>query len=231
MRPTLVFDVLETLVDLAGLDEAFARGFGDARVRRDWFDGVLHRIFTVTITGEYVPFDELAAASLRVLEAERRVQLDDMTRRRILEGLQHLPPHPDAEPALARLQHAGFEMHALSNGMQRATEAVLRNAGLHPYFVGVQSAELSETYKPKANVYRNALAHIDVSPHDTLYVAAHEWDVVGARTFGMPAAFIARGGRVLDPARPHAIAVVPDLAALAEKLIFFPLTTLAGGVA
>jgi 2-haloacid dehalogenase len=227
MRPTLVFDVIETLVDLRALDEVFVQGFGDVAARAEWFDRLLHLAFTSTIAGRFVPFDELAAAALRRIEARRGTHLDDMTRRRILSGLEGLPPHQDAVAALQRLQETGFLMHALSNGTQHGTEALLRKAGIDRYFVSVQSAELSEAYKPKAQVYRNALSSIDVAPGDVIYVTAHDWDAEGAHAFGMHVAFVSRGGDVLDPeARAPAI-VADDLGGVAERLIFFPLTSMA----
>jgi 2-haloacid dehalogenase len=230
MRPALVFDVLETLVDLRGLEPSFARGFGEGGVRAEWFDALLHLVFTATITAAYEPFDALAAAALRIVERAHATTLDDMTRRSILEGLGTLPAHPDAVPALERLQDAGFLLHALSNETQKATDAVLRAAGLHRFFITVQSAEFSESYKPKAQVYRNALAHIDVSPRESVYVSAHPWDVAGARSFGMPSAFVARGA-VLDPEAEQPAIVAAELGAVADKLIYFPLTTLAASSA
>lgn len=226
MRPILVFGVLGTLLDLGALDAPFARGFGEPAVRREWFDLVLRLAFTAVIAGEFRPFDVLAAAALRMLEARRGTKLDDMTRRRILEGLASLPAYPDAAPALERLQQAGFEMHALSNGTQRATEEALVAAGVSRFFTGVQSAEQSEEYKPKTQVYRNALTRIDVAPRDAVLVSAHAWDVAGARGLGMRAAFVARPGEVLDPGQEPPQIVAADLGGVADRLIFFPLTSL-----
>jgi 2-haloacid dehalogenase len=225
MRPVLVFDVIETLVDLRALDEAFVDGFGNAGARAEWFDRLLHLTFTATITQRFAPFDELAAQALRIVEARRETRVSDMTRRRILCGLEELPPHPDVTPALERLADAGFLMHALSNGTQEATVTLLRNARLHRYFVSVQSAELSEAYKPKAQVYRNALARIDASPTGVFYVTAHDWDLAGALAFGMHGAFVARDGAVLDPAAHRPGIVAADVGGVAEALIFFPVTS------
>ena len=56
MRTTVVFDVNETLLDLAALDEHFERIFGDAAVRSRWFALVLRNAMTLTITGDYADF-------------------------------------------------------------------------------------------------------------------------------------------------------------------------------
>ena len=40
-KRVLLFDVNETLLDMAALDSHFVRLFGDARVRREWFTTML----------------------------------------------------------------------------------------------------------------------------------------------------------------------------------------------
>ena len=49
----LVFDVNETLLDLGALDPHFARVFGDAAVRREWFATMLQSALLLTVTGPY----------------------------------------------------------------------------------------------------------------------------------------------------------------------------------
>ena len=50
MKRVCVFDVNETLLDLAALDTLFERVFGDASVRRLWFNQMLQSAFVATIT-------------------------------------------------------------------------------------------------------------------------------------------------------------------------------------
>ena len=67
----LVFDVNETLLDLAALDPHFARVFGDAAVRREWFATMLQSALLLTVTGPYFDFGSHFRAAL-ALTAERR---------------------------------------------------------------------------------------------------------------------------------------------------------------
>jgi len=53
MPRLLVFDVNETLLDLAALDAPFEQVFGDASVRRAWFAEVLRSAFVSVITDRY----------------------------------------------------------------------------------------------------------------------------------------------------------------------------------
>jgi hypothetical protein len=53
MARVCVFDVNETLLDLAALDPHFERAFGDADVRRAWFLQLLQSALVATVTGAY----------------------------------------------------------------------------------------------------------------------------------------------------------------------------------
>lgn len=226
MRPTLIFDVIGTLLDPAVLDEYFLRGFGDGEARGAWQRTILEFAFTTTIINRYRPFDDLAYAALRAIETQRGVELDDHTRGAILVGLRALPPYPDVHDALTRLREGGFTLHAFANETLGAAEEQLARAGLLELFASVQAAGESETYKPKEQVYRSALTFIDVRPVDAMLVSAHGWDVAGALAFGMRAAFVARRGEVLDPRGPQPQLIARDLGEVADRVLFFPVTTL-----
>ena len=70
MRRVQVFDVNETLLDLAALDPHFQRIFGDAGVRVAWFEQMIQSALVVTVTGVYHLFGSLAMAALE-MTAER----------------------------------------------------------------------------------------------------------------------------------------------------------------
>ena len=58
----------------------------------------------------------------------------------------------------------------------------------------ILSAELARTYKPDAAVYLTAAGLLDVAPEQVLMVAAHKWDLDGARAAGLRTAFLDRPG-------------------------------------
>ena len=58
-----VFDVNETLLDLAALDEFFADLTGAPEARREWFGLLIHSALTLTAARRYRPFGEIAAVS------------------------------------------------------------------------------------------------------------------------------------------------------------------------
>ncbi len=215
----LLFDVNETLLDLAALDPLFVATFGDAAVRRDWFAESLRLAFVSTLVGRASDFAAIGQAALR-LSAERHglppsaVPVADLAAR-----MRALPPHPDVPDALARLRAAGFTLAALTNNPPAVLAAQLDHAGLAPLFDHALSAADSGRLKPAPDPYRMALARFALPAETVLFVAAHGWDIAGAAAAGLPTAFIARPGQDLDPLAPPPAFVTPDVAALADELL------------
>jgi 2-haloacid dehalogenase len=63
MAPVCVFDVNETLLDLAALDGEFERLFGDRGVRVTWFGQLLQSAMVATITDRYRDFGTVGRAA------------------------------------------------------------------------------------------------------------------------------------------------------------------------
>src|SRR4029453_19662570 len=95
----------------------------------------------------------------------------------------------------------------------------LGHAGPLDAFEAVLSADAVRRLKPAPEPYRMAATRLGVAPADVLLVAAHAWDVAGARAAGCQAAFVARPGKVLDPLPDPPDLVVPDLDDLATRLL------------
>jgi 2-haloacid dehalogenase len=212
-----VFDVNETLLDMAALDPFFERTFGDAAVRREWFGQMLQLALTATITGEYRPFGEHAIAALEMLGARRGASVGDDERAAVREGMTSLPAHADVRPALERLRAGGVRLATLTNSTAEVAEAQLQFAGIRDLFEASLSADSVRCLKPAPQPYRYAAGRLEVPPESMLLVAAHGWDVAGAMAAGARGAFVARPGMVPDP-RDRPDMVVADLGELADRL-------------
>ena len=219
MPPTIVFDVNETLLDLKGLDPAFRRLFGDDTARPEWFGRLLQLALVVTITDTYRDFRTLAGEALDVVAGQRRVELNDRARSSILEGIAHLPPHPEVSAALDRLRSAGAQLAALTKSPPATVEAQLTNAGLIDRFDRVMSVESPRRFKPHPAPYQMAADEIGTEPSNLWMVAAHDWDVAGAMGVGFRGAFIARPGQGYASGYPAPDLGGADLTEVAGALI------------
>jgi 2-haloacid dehalogenase len=217
VKRVCVFDVNETLLDLAALDPLFERAFGDASVRQLWFNQLLQSAFVSNITDAYVTFGEVAEAALGMTEERRGVSVSDEDRREILGGLRELPPHPEVPGSLDRLRDAGFRLATLTNSTQEVADAQVRNAGLGDRFEMVLSADAAKRLKPAPAPYRMAARALGIPEHGLRLVAAHAWDVAGAMRAGCAAAFVAR--QPFDPLVEKPDVVGADLCEVADGII------------
>jgi 2-haloacid dehalogenase len=114
---------------------------------------------------------------------------DEAARQRLVRAWHRLPAWDDSAEGLARLG-SRYIVTALSNGGFALLTNLVKAAGLP--FDCVLSAELARAYKPAPGPYLTAAALLDVSPAEILMVAAHKWDLDGARNAGLRTAFLSR---------------------------------------
>lgn len=219
MPRLIVFDVNETLLDLAALDLHFEKAFGDAAVRQQWFSEMLRAAFIATITKSYTDFGVLGKAALEMTATRQGVTLSDADRDAILGGMRQLPPHPEVPAALQRLHDAGVRMAALTNSTKAVADVQLTHAGLYPLFEQVLSVDAIQTLKPALEVYHMAAEKLGVPASQLRLVAAHDWDITGAMRAGWAGAFVARPGKMLGPLSEQPDIIGPDLDAVVTQIL------------
>lgn len=207
----------ETLLDLAALDPHFERVFGDASVRKLWFNQLLQSALVATVTDAYTTFGEIGAAALQMTAERQSVELSDEDKQSILGGMRELPPHPEVADGLDRLRNAGFRLAALTNSTQEVAEAQLEYAGLTGKFEQILSADTAKRIKPAPAPYRMAARSLGVPEREIRLVAAHAWDVAGAMRAGCAAAFVAR--QPFDPLVERPDVMGADLSEVADRII------------
>jgi 2-haloacid dehalogenase len=219
IRPALLlFDVNQTLLDLAPLQAAIRAVLPGADSPRLWFTATLQHAMAMSLAGRHAPLPEIGAAVLRMLAEGKGVTLSQADAAAALRALTRLPAHPDVAPALARLRAAGLRTAALSNSSTAGLRAQLAHAGLAPLLDAAFSVEEIGIYKPHPRVYLEAVRRMRATPAETMLVAAHGWDVAGAAWAGLQCAFVGRDGERPFPLAPAPTLEVPDLGALADLL-------------
>lgn len=217
-RRVIVFDVIETLLDLRALAPKFERTFGDVAALDQWFGQMLQSAFAITVAQGYSDFGVVAKSALTMTSEKRGVVLTDRGIAELLGGIRSLPPHPDSADGLQVLRDAGFRLAALTNSAPKVLEAQVSSAGLKDYFEQLLSVEAVRQFKPAPAVYRSAADSMGVSIAEIRMVAAHSWDVGGAMRAGCAAAFVARPGMVLDPLFDRPDIVGRDLREVARAI-------------
>jgi 2-haloacid dehalogenase len=220
MRPSvLVFDVNETLLDLSSLGSRFSSIFGDTHPQGEWFARMLHGSLVANHVGAYRPFEMIGVEALMAVAKRRGLDVEESQAMRIVGAMTELPAHPDVIPALERVVDAGFRTAALTNGSTRTANAQIENAGLHVFIQMVISVDQVGRFKPDPMPYRHAADLMEVMIDQTMLVAAHDWDVVGALSAGAQAAYISRPRSVWSLPDPLPVISAPDLGGIADALI------------
>ena len=195
-RPALlVFDVNETLSDMAPLRQRFAAVGAPTGLMGVWFAGLLRDGFALTATGDNEAFADLAAEGLRL--TFHGVSLDrpvDAAVKHVMEGLPTLGVHPDVVDGVRALAEGGLRLVTLSNGSTGIAEKLLEEAGVRDRFEVLLSVEDAALWKPAKESYAYALEYCGVDAADAMLVAAHPWDTHGASRAGLMSAWVNRAG-------------------------------------
>lgn len=219
MTPIIVFDVNETLLDLAPVRDWFHKRFEDNPGARAWFSELLRLSFVSAATDRYVPFTDLAAAALETVATTSTATIVSGDIAQVRRLFVQLPPHRDVVKGLSLLKQSGFILAALTNSPLTTARTQLANADIAGYFETIMSVEMVHRFKPHRSVYLAAANQLDISASDMIMVAAHDWDIAGAMAAGLAGAFVERPGQTYSPAFPPPTLTAPDMIAAAHKIM------------
>jgi 2-haloacid dehalogenase len=110
--------------------------------------------------------------------------------RDLMQAWQFLAPHADCAEGLRRLKPR-FKLVALSNGEQSYLEHLEANR-MRFGFEAIISVQRAGVFKPHPAVYRTGAMALGVEPHQIMMVAAHAFDIMGARACGFRGAYVNR---------------------------------------
>ena len=223
---TLTFDIFGTVLDLAGslvppTDDFLSRhgaNLDGASFWRDWRsrqrieqyqDNLLmlgHSGYLETCRRAFIYCLRLHSVQFSPDEVDASVRV-----------YQDLQPYPDAVSGLKRLAKR-YSLVALSNGEQRFLEHLVTNNIRIP-FNAVISVEQVGVFKPHPAVYRHAAKTLDREPAQIMMVAAHSFDILGARASGYRAAYVNRYNLPTDESPYQPDLIVKDFVELADQLL------------
>lgn len=202
----LIFDVNETLLDMSPLKQSVNEGLINENGFDIWFPTLLQYSLVETVTNNYKDFSEIAEATLKMSAHKLDIDLTEGQMKNILDPITKLSAYPEVYKALEKLKKNGFKLVALSNGKPQVVDDQLKFAEIHHFFDKVLSIEEVKNYKPHVSTYHCAYSLMNILPEDTMLIAAHGWDIAGAKRAGIQAAFIKRPGKSLYP-----LAIAPEI--------------------
>lgn len=193
-RPSvIVFDVNETLSDMAPMARRFTDVGVPGLLAKVWFAGLLRDGFALAASGGQETFAWLARSGLEGLLAGADLNRPAAEAAdHILAGFSDLTVHPDVPDGVRLLREGGLRLVTLSNGSADVADRLLTKAGIRDEFERLLSVEDAPAWKPAPAAYAYAARACSVPIGQMLLVAVHPWDIHGARQAGMRTGWIAR---------------------------------------
>ena len=221
MPEALGFDIYGTLVDPLDMDEHLRGmvGEGAERFSALWREKQIEYTWRRGLMREYAGFGVCTRQALDFAALSFGLELSDDGRDGLVEEYQNLWPFPDVLPGLERLRSEGHTLVAFSNGVERTARVLLERGGVLDHLEDVVSVDDLGTFKPDPEVYRYLARRLDRPVGETWLVSSNGWDVIGAKSAGLRAAWVRRNpATVFDPWGIEADLVVEDLEQLAGRL-------------
>ena len=215
------FDIYGTLVDPLEMNEHLRAMAGDLadRFSELWREKQVEYAFRRGLMGRYEDFGVCTRQALRYAIEALNVELSEEDQERLMAGYQRLVAFPDVAAGLERLQSQGHQLAAFSNGVEATVRSLLDHAGILPLLDMVVSVDDLQTFKPDPKVYAYLAERLGRSTGETLLVSSNPWDIIGAKSAGLRAAWVRRKpDAVFDPWGVEPDLIAGDLSELAERL-------------
>lgn len=222
---TLAFDIFGTVLDLTGSITPACRQFlskKGAQVSAEAFwdqwrarQRIEQYQDSLVLLGHSGYLETCRRALLYCLRLNA-IPFTDAEVGEVMQAWQLLSPHPDCADGLRRLK-SRYKLVALSNGEQAYLEHLERNR-MRFGFDALISVQKAGFFKPHPSVYRTGATLLGLEPDRILMVAAHAFDIMGARACGYRGAYVNRYRLPYEESPHRPDLEVRDFAELATAL-------------
>ena len=217
MPDAVLFDLYGTLLEVSSVGKACAEVAPDPAPLVDlWRQKQLEYTWLRSLMGRYEDFWSVTGDALDYALDRLGLSADREQRSRLQEAWLTVSPYPEVPEALSRM--APRILAVLSNGTPPMLEEALRAGGLRERIAAVLSVDELGVYKPHPSVYALAEKHLGMPPDRMLFVSSNPWDAAGAKSFGLPVAWVNRVGVPPERLGAPPDLIVSDLADLADRL-------------
>lgn len=220
-KGTIAFDIIGTCFSLEQPRQSLMAMGAPAYALELWFAQTLRDAFALSYAGGYKPLKEVLAAQLPRTMQMLGITPDKAQLESAIASFAELQLQPEAKEAFQILDNAGWQIVALTNGSEDSTRKLLENANVLDYFTRIFSCDVIAKTKPHPDVY--AMPKQDATG-DVWLVAAHAWDIQGAKAAGLRAAYITKQEKEYLSIYPQPDVIAEDLVTVAHKLAEYIVT-------
>ena len=221
MSIALAFDIYGTLIDPHGVVTELQNHVGEraAEFSRHWREKQLEYTWRRSLMRRYADFGVCTRQALDYADRLLQTELDQSSKEALMRAYRVLPAYDDVAASLEVLKSEGHRLYPFSNGTADMVSAVLKNASIDHFFEDVISVDSLQVFKPSPETYQHVVQIADVKPQDCWLVSSNGFDVSGAVSAGIRAAWLQRfDGVVFDPWEFEPTTVIRSLRELPDKI-------------
>ena len=223
---TLTFDIFGTVLDLVGsirptLDQFLAEHRANIDGSRFWPEWRMRQRVeqhqdTILMLGHPGYLDSARRALVYCLR-KHEIEFQQAEVERFMRVFEELRPYADTVDGLKRLAEH-YRLVALSNGNTWLVEHLVEN-NIGADFDSAISVDRVGCFKPHPSVYRYAARQLECEAAEIMMVAAHSFDILGARACGYRGAFVNRYRLPYESSTLQPDFTVADFNELADRLV------------
>ena len=194
----IIFDVNETMFSLNSIEEYFLKLGLPKYSASLWFSNVLKEGFANSCIGNFHNFKKIAESEFSKLFTIHKLKLNQTHVNQLFRKFSNLKVHDDILESLLILSKYKIPVVTLTNGSKENTIRLLKNNKISKYVKQCFSINEIKIWKPNKKTYLYVCKRMKIKPSNTLMIAAHGWDINGAKNAGLKTGYISRFESVLS---------------------------------
>ncbi|KAL9096286.1 MAG: hypothetical protein Q9165_001283 [Trypethelium subeluteriae] len=230
----VAFDLYGTLLSTDSIAKKLSEHFGQDKatiIATAWRKYQLEYTWRLNSMNQFEPFSKITYRSLKNALSQSRVSLNEEELNELIKAYDSLSTFPDVKPALTALASApGITAAVFSNGTQSmVSNSVNHSPDLAPHanaFQQIVVVEECKKFKPAPEVYEMLAQKMGKSKEkmtEMWLVSGNPFDVVGAKSAGMQAAWVDRAGNgwqdeLIDGDKGRPTAIVKSLGEVVDAV-------------
>ena len=216
----VIFDVNETMFSLANISYLF-KNFGLPPNTSDlWFSNVLKEGFACSSYGSFSPFIDIGKNELKKLFLKFELKYKKTHFNFLHNDLSKLIIHQDVGESIKIFHKHGLKIVTLTNGSKNNTLKLIKKNNLSKYISRCFSIDEIKLWKTNKKIYLHVCNEMGFSSSNAMMIAAHAWDISGAKNAGLKTAYITRYEKILGSIYPKPDIIAQDCLSITNRIKF-----------